>query len=127
MALTESTATQVAPAPVDEAEAENIDAYTKLWEEINPCPVCGSMQDAGPEKEARNALHCWKCGFRPGQTITAAMAAGQTGVTQAQIDQLQKGIVADVLAALQSGQVPTVTFPTPSDAPAPAAQPPAAS
>lgn len=114
--------TAVLPAPdaaalgagAEEVDQAELDAQAKAerMEELNPCRICGSMQNAGPEREAHVFEHCWKCGFRPFQTVPAgtamagAMAAPNAAAMERAMGELRKGIVADVLAAIAAGAKP---------------------
>ncbi len=96
------TIAEVAPAEVAEAEPDP-------REGLDPCRVCGNAQDAGPESTAWTALHCWKCGYRPGVATAAAIIAPTVDSAKLMAE-LRKGVVEDILAALKSGSVPTTTF-----------------
>jgi len=98
----EAHLTRLAATEADEAKAK------ETAEALNPCQVCGSMSDAGPEGAKHSAFgHCWKCGFRPGQPVPAGTPSAATGLTSSQIEkiaaELRKGVVDDILAALRSG------------------------
>ena len=96
--------TEAAPELTDEDK----DAADRA--EINPCPVCGKHQHQGPEKDAWTALHCWKCGYRPRQRVTANLVSARPVDLEKVVAELKAGVVEDILAALHQGTVPTVTI-----------------
>ena len=105
--------TTVELAPVEE-EAPPVPTEEELqaqaWASLNPCQLCGAQQHDAPEKDARVALHCWRCGFRPGQAVAAHLVRPQQLDVAGLVAELRKGVVEDVMAALKAGQTPTVTF-----------------
>lgn len=107
----DSTTTDAPPEPSQaEVDAKAVaDAHVAL----NPCSVCGVTQDAGPEGVLHVFGHCWHCGYRPGQAVSAGTALAAPGLSAAQIDkivgELRAGVVADILEAMRSGVVPSVT------------------
>lgn len=115
MALTETTA-PAAQVPEQTASEARTAEMAQQWADINPCPVCGNNQDEGPEKETRTALHCWSCGFRPGQSVAAGTIAPVQNTAKLIADavaEMRAGVAEDILAALKSGQVPNVTITPP--------------
>ena len=80
------------------------------------CSVCGAEYHAGPEADAWHGTHCWRCGFRPGQTIPAhvAPAANVADLRRQIIAELAPAIAQDVAALFrETGQAPTVAFADP--------------
>ncbi len=78
------------------------------FDALNPCAVCGVMSHEGPEREYHSGFgHCWKCGYRPGVQMPPALPQARTGLTGAQIEaltnDLRRGVVEDILAALKGG------------------------
>lgn len=132
------------PEADDEISADDQDAalQKERWEAINPCPICEAHQVDAPEREGRTALHCWQCGYRPGQTVgmDVVRPAMSADAINAALATLRSQVVGDILEALsKSGQLPTVDIvppagvvdattgaPPPAPAPAPAAPPPPA-
>ena len=96
--------TEAAPELTDEDK----DAADRA--EINPCPVCGKHQHEGPEKDSWTALHCWKCGYRPRQRVTANLVSARPVDLEKVVAELKRGVVADILEAMKAGSVPTVTI-----------------
>lgn len=111
------TVTDVMPRPEVEIIPPSGPVETseeKVWQEINPCPVCSAHQIEAPERDARTARHCFRCGFRPGQSVNATLLMPQQLDTQHLLAQLREGVVADILAAFaQAG----MAVPTPSTRP----------
>jgi len=106
-----TTALEAAPAAAD-AEPEEEDRVHGLLRDhfnaLNPCAVCGANGDEGPEKEHHLSFgHCWRCGYRPGGGLAPSVPQARTGLTGAQIEaltnDLRKGVVEDILAALKAG------------------------
>jgi hypothetical protein len=98
-------------APEETPDERDARLQTEAWGDLNPCRVCGAHQVEAPEREVRTALHCFKCGYRPGLAVPVGALAGPT-ITQAGIDaalrDLKTGIMADLFAAFRSGQIPRV-------------------
>lgn len=76
---------------------------TTILAELNPCPIDGVMQDAGPEGSGWPGLRCWKCGYSPQVTIDVP-------------DPTTQGLALKLLNAPLAGMVkPGVLLPTPAE------------
>ncbi len=95
------------------------DTPEDLFTKINPCPLCGAHQIEAPEREARTALHCFKCGYSPKilWSLQARNAQAQQVNVAAMVEQIRASVVEDLLKALSERGL--VAQPAPAAVPAP--------
>jgi len=98
---------------------EEFTPQEKVFAQINPCPVCGRNQHEAPEGDARTALHCFRCGYAPGQRVNATLISPQQLDTQHLLEQLRAGVVSDLLKAFAEAGL---AVPTPSTVRPPSVQ-----
>lgn len=79
---------------VPSSDVEVLGAGQAPEEGTLPCPVCGELWDAGPERSTWKPLghrHCWRCGYDPNLMSSVPTQPAGTVMTpqhfQAMLDQ----------------------------------------
>lgn len=125
-----ATATLDAPVdaeldPAAEQARRDEEAAQARFDALNPCEVCGSHQHEGPEGTSwhgrhEDALHCWKCGYRPGQVVApgVAFSPGMDERSAARIlGQFKTDVVSSILDEFRkAGMLPAADVSAAADA-----------